>query len=106
MELFTRDFFYNLPEDRIALFPTENRDASKLLVYKSESINHDTFTNVDAYLDKGSLLVFNNSKVIPARLIFRKESGATIEIFLLSPADKEQSALVLQSRVTLAVYYR
>jgi S-adenosylmethionine:tRNA ribosyltransferase-isomerase len=92
MEIFTRDFTYDLPEDRIALFPTEQRDQSKLLVYRKGSIDHSTFQHISEFLPAGSHLVFNNSKVIPARLKFRKPGGAVIEIFLLNPADRSQPA--------------
>ena len=92
MELFTKDFTYSLPEDRIALFPTEKRDQSKLLVYRKGKIDHDIFNNVSSYLPPKSLLVFNNSKVIPARLRFKKESGGEIEIFLLNPIVESSTA--------------
>lgn len=87
------NYSYELPEERIAKFPISERDKSKLLVYKHGEINSDIFRNVDRYIEPGSLLVFNNSRVIPARLIFHKESGARVEIFLLEPlkpADYQQ----------------
>ena len=76
------DYDYNLPEERIAKFPLANRDHSKLLIYKHGDISEDLFYNLPNYLPKQSLMVFNNTKVIQARIHFRKETGALIEIFL------------------------
>lgn len=88
------DFLYTLPEDRIAKFPLAERDQSKLLVYsKDGTIHHEQFKNIVELVPANALMVFNNTKVIPARLHFKKESGAEIEIFLLSP---EQPSAVLQ----------
>ena len=92
MELFTRDFTYDLPDERIALFPAANRDGSKLLYYNNGAITHHLFKDAVDLIPKGTLLVFNNSKVIPARLRFKNQTGATIEIFLLHPANKDVSA--------------
>jgi S-adenosylmethionine:tRNA ribosyltransferase-isomerase len=79
------DYTYDLPQDRIALFPLEERDHSKLLFYNQGKISHHVFSNISELLPSGSLLVFNNSRVIPARLHFRKSTGALIEILLLNP---------------------
>jgi S-adenosylmethionine:tRNA ribosyltransferase-isomerase len=79
------DYTYNLPDERIAKFPLPKRDESKLLVYQKGEINHSIFKNVTDYLPKNSLLVFNNTKVIPARIHFQKPTGAIIQIFLLHP---------------------
>ncbi|MEN2281187.1 S-adenosylmethionine:tRNA ribosyltransferase-isomerase [Algoriphagus sp. SE2] len=76
---------YTLPEERIAKFPLEKRDSSKLLHYKNEQIEHFSFSDITKLLPSDCLLVYNNTKVIPARLIFQKETGAKIEIFLLQP---------------------
>ena len=76
---------YTLPEERIAKFPLEKRDSSKLLEYKQGSIHHRHFFNLPSLLDADSLLVYNNTKVIPARLIFQRQTGARIEVFLLQP---------------------
>lgn len=87
------DYNYPLPDDRIAKFPLAKRDESKLLVYKKGNISEDHFYNLSEYLPHGALMVFNNTKVIQARLHFRKETGALIEVFLLEPAipsDYEQ----------------
>lgn len=79
-------FDYPLPAERIAKFPLERRDASKLLVYRDATIRESNFTNLTRFLPQGALLVFNNTKVVRARLIFAKQSGARIEIFCLEPA--------------------
>jgi S-adenosylmethionine:tRNA ribosyltransferase-isomerase len=79
------DFHYELPQDRIAKFPLEKRDLSRLLEYKHGNIQHHTFRALPSLLPCNSLMVFNNTKVIPARLYFKRRTGALIEIFLLSP---------------------
>ena len=79
------DFTYNLPVDRIAHYPLAQRDQSKLLVYKRGEISTDRYQQIHKYLPEQSLLVFNNTKVVEARLLFKKISGATIEIFCLEP---------------------
>ena len=87
------EYNYQLPDERIAKFPIAERDHSKLLVYEHGQISDDVFYHLPKYLPKNSLMVFNNTKVIQARLHFRKETGALIEIFLLEPivpADYEQ----------------
>ena len=92
------DFNYPLPDERIAKFPLAQRDHSKLLIYNKGNISEDVFFNIADYLPKDSLMVFNNTKVIQARLHFRKDTGALIEVFLLepyAPADYEQ---MFQSR--------
>lgn len=80
-----KDYQYILPEDRIAKFPLEKRDHSNLLHYQNGKINHHHFFDLPDLLESNSLLVYNNTKVIPARLIFQRETGARIEIFLLQP---------------------
>ncbi len=85
-----RDYDYPLPDERIAKFPLPERDSSKLLVYESGNISETVFRSLPALLPEGSLMVFNNTRVIQARLHFRKgeaQDGALIEIFLLEPAD-------------------
>ncbi|MFN7120208.1 MAG: S-adenosylmethionine:tRNA ribosyltransferase-isomerase [Saprospiraceae bacterium] len=79
------DYDYPLPEERIAKFPLEVRDASKLLLYQNHDINHTLFKNLPEYLPEGALLIFNDTKVIHARLHFTLESGAQIEILCLEP---------------------
>jgi len=83
--LFISDFNYQLPDDRIAKHPLDERDSSKLLLYKQSSIKEDTFCNIANYLPSNSLLLFNNTKVVQARLLFRRTTGAQIEVFLLEP---------------------
>lgn len=88
-----KDYDYPLPDERIAKFPLPERDHSKLLVYDKGEIREDKFFNITSYLPKGALMIFNNTKVIQARLHFRKDTGALIEVFLLEPflpADYEQ----------------
>jgi S-adenosylmethionine:tRNA ribosyltransferase-isomerase len=79
------DYTYDLPDERIAKFPLSKRDESKLLVYQQGKITHSVFKNITDYLPKNSLLVFNNTKVIPARIHFQKSTGAIIQLFLLHP---------------------
>ncbi|MBK7122070.1 MAG: S-adenosylmethionine:tRNA ribosyltransferase-isomerase [Chitinophagaceae bacterium] len=81
------DFNYELPAGRIALHPLASRDASRLLVYKNGSIREDIYKNMDVYLPAESLLIFNNTRVINARLRFQKSSGGFIEIFCLEPFE-------------------
>ena len=81
------EYNYELPDERIAKFPKAERDHSKLLVYNKGEVGEDIFYNLPNYLPQGALMVYNNTKVIQARLHFRKETGALIEIFLLEPAE-------------------
>lgn len=90
-----RDYEYELPADRIAQFPLAQRDQSKLLIYKDGQIAHKQFNQLVETLPTNSTLFFNNTKVIPARLRFRKDTGATIEIFLLHPI--KPSAILQQA---------
>jgi S-adenosylmethionine:tRNA ribosyltransferase-isomerase len=82
------DFFYDLPEHKIAFYPLPERDGSKLLVYRDGEITDSNFIELDQYLPEDSLLIFNETKVIPARLIFTSESGAQIEIFCLQKTQE------------------
>lgn len=82
-----KDYDYPLPDERIAKFPLAERSASKLLVYNRGSISERTFSQLGDVLPAGSLLVFNNTKVVRARLIMHKESGARIEVFCLEPCE-------------------
>lgn len=79
------EYDYPLPDERIAKYPLAERDASKLLVLKNNELYEDHFRNIDTYLPEKSVLVFNETKVVRARLLFTKESGAAIEIFCLEP---------------------
>ncbi|MDE5638173.1 MAG: S-adenosylmethionine:tRNA ribosyltransferase-isomerase [Alistipes sp.] len=91
------DYDYQLPDERIAKFPLAERSASKLLVYRNGAIAERRFSDLGDELDSGSMLVFNNTKVIRARLIMHKPSGARIEVFCLephAPADYERAFAV------------
>ena len=91
------DYDYNLPKELIAKYPVEPRDSCRLMVLdrKTKKIEHRIFRDVEDYLDKGDLLVLNDTKVIPARLIGKKKTGAKIEIFLLRPfSEKKWEALI------------
>ena len=88
------DFNYELPDQRIAKFPLEERSSSKLLVYDNGVIAQSHFRNVAEYLPKGAMLVFNNTRVVRARMVMHKASGARIEVFCLephNPADYERA---------------
>jgi S-adenosylmethionine:tRNA ribosyltransferase-isomerase len=80
------DFTYDLPASKIASYPLEERDASKLLVVEKGQISETTYANLDQVLPSGTLLVHNDTKVVAARLFFTKENGSVIEIFCLEPA--------------------
>ena len=90
------DFNYPLPDERIAKFPLAERDHSKLLIYKHGTVSEDIFTSLPDYLERGEMMVFNNTKVIQARLHFQKETGALIEVFCLEPAAPNDYALNFQ----------
>ncbi|MFO7655490.1 MAG: S-adenosylmethionine:tRNA ribosyltransferase-isomerase [Bacteroidales bacterium] len=92
------DYYYKLPEEKIAKYPVPERDMSKLLVYRSANgIKQDNFLHIGQYLPAGCLLVFNNTKVIYARLYFRKVTGATIELFCLRPVEPADYTLMFQT---------
>lgn len=91
------DYNYPLPDERIAKFPLAQRDHSKLLVFENGDISEDIFYNITGHLPKGALMVFNNTKVIQARMHFRKETGALIEVFLLEPAEPVDYELMFQT---------
>jgi len=96
-----KDFWYDLPPERIAQYPLAERDQSRLLVFKNGVIEHKLFTQVTEFLPAQSTLFFNDTRVIPARLFFQKETGAIIEIFLLNPISP--SSLVQQAMETTSV---
>lgn len=81
------DFDYLLPEEKIAKYPLQERDASKLLVFKNNIISEDRYFNLASHLPENSFLVFNNTKVVEARILFHKNTGSIIEIFCLEPHD-------------------
>ena len=97
-EININDYSYELPTDKIATRPLPERDQSKLLVYKNGEISHTVFNAIDTLLPANSCLYFNNTRVIPARLIFKKDSGAEIEIFILHPLYP--SAVVIEAMQT------
>ena len=90
------EFNYLLPDERIAKFPLSTRDESKLLVYRHGEVSEDRFTSLPSYLESGEMMVFNNTKVIQARLHFRKETGALIEVFCLEPIQPNDYVLSFQ----------
>lgn len=92
-----KNFTYNLPDEKIAKFPLKNRDDSKLLVYKDGKISENQSKNIADFLPPSGLIVFNNTKVIQARLHFRKSTGALIEIFCLEPYEPTEYELNLAS---------
>jgi S-adenosylmethionine:tRNA ribosyltransferase-isomerase len=83
-----KEYTYFLPEERIAKYPLAERDASKLLIYRKEKITEDTYKNISHHIPENSLLIFNNTKVVEARLLFRKPTGGVIEIFCLDPHEQ------------------
>ena len=98
-----KDFNYSLPKVRIAQFPLGNRDESKLLIYNSGQVSENIFANIHGYLPGNSLLIYNQTRVIQARIPFQKDTGAQIEIFCLepeSPTKEIQQAFELTSGVT------
>lgn len=82
------DYIYSLPDERIAKYPLEERDASKLLIYKEGATEESIYKNIAEHIPENSLLVFNNTKVVEARLLFQKLTGGAIEIFCLEPHDQ------------------
>ncbi len=92
-------FRYDLPSERIAHYPLAERDSSKLLIYREGKIGEDIYRNLSAHLPDNSLLVFNDTKVVEARIVFQKASGARIEIFCLEPPPEYGSitAAMLQT---------
>lgn len=81
------DYIYVLPDEKIAQYPLPERDSSKLLIYRNSKIEESVFSDIYEFLPSGSLIIFNNTKVIPARLFFHKDTGARIEIFCLEPVS-------------------
>ncbi|MFA6651877.1 MAG: S-adenosylmethionine:tRNA ribosyltransferase-isomerase [Bacteroidales bacterium] len=98
------DYTYDLPENRIARYPLPIRHDSKLLVYRNEEIKDDCFRNLPVILPSDSLLIFNNTRVVPARLIFRKETGALIEVFCLEPASPKEYILAFSQHASSTWY--
>ena len=92
------DYNYALPDERIAKYPLPQRDHSKLLLYRQGEVSDDVFYNLPNHLPQGALMVFNNTRVIQARMHFRKSTGALIEIFLLEPACPADYEQMFQTR--------
>lgn len=82
------DYTYDLPQEKIAKYPLEVRDSSKLLVYRNGNMVTDTYHNITNHIEAGKLMVFNQTKVVHARLLFKKDTGSTIEIFCLEPHEQ------------------
>jgi S-adenosylmethionine:tRNA ribosyltransferase-isomerase len=87
------EYDYDLPAERIAQYPVKDRDKSKLLVFRDGKTEEDTFSKIDDYLPSDSLLVFNNSRVIRARILFHKKTGAVVEILCLEPLNPSDYAM-------------
>ena len=92
------DYNYALPDERIAKYPLPQRDHSKLLLYRQGEVSDDVFYNLPGHLPQGALMVFNNTRVIQARMHFRKSTGALVEIFLLEPACPADYEQMFQTR--------
>jgi S-adenosylmethionine:tRNA ribosyltransferase-isomerase len=102
-DLSVHNFTYELPEHKIARYPLTERDSSRLLIYKEGAICEDVYRNIHQQLPPGSLLIFNNTKVVAARLLFQKPTGAVVEIFCLEPPPEYAdmtTAMTQKSRVT------
>ena len=89
-EIRIEDYNYNLPDERIAKYPLPQRDGSKLLHYKDGNVTEKRFSEIASLLPEGSIMVFNDTKVVPARLHFQRSTGAHIEIFCLEPVQPEE----------------
>lgn len=101
-DLKIEDYTYELPEERIAKYPLAERDASKLLVYNKGQLTEDTYRNIAGHIPEGTLMVFNRTKVVQARLLFKKETGGVIEVFCLEPHEQYsdvQTAMLQSQRV-------
>lgn len=96
-EIRIEDYNYPLPDERIAKYPLARRDESKLLLYKEGHVGESLFKRIADYLPAGALMVFNNTRVIQARLLFHKETGARVEVFCLEPAEPRDYAQIFQT---------
>ncbi|TVQ87689.1 MAG: S-adenosylmethionine:tRNA ribosyltransferase-isomerase [Bacteroidetes bacterium] len=99
------DYAYELPNERIAHYPLDKRDNSALLIYRNGKIDKDTFHNVPDLLPPGSLMVFNDTRVVQARLLFQKETGAHIEIFCLEPVGEIKDIQLAFQQKKLSSWY-
>lgn len=96
------DYTYTLPDEKIARYPLQERDSSKLLIYDEGAISEDIYRNIASHIAPDSLLVFNQTKVVNARLLFTKDTGGVIEIFCLEPHEQYpeiQTALLQKNKV-------
>ena len=101
-DLHIADYTYNLPDDRIAKYPLPERDASKLLIYKEGGISEDSYQHLASFIPDNSFMVFNQTRVVNARLLFTKPSGGAIEVFCLAPASTYadiQTAMLQKGKV-------
>jgi len=98
------EFDYKLPEENIAKYPLENREDSNLLVYNKGKITHDIFKYIEKHLPSDHLMVFNNAQVVYSRLLFRKRTGANIEIFCLEPSHPADYEQAFQQTSTVTFY--
>jgi len=96
------DYNYKLPNDKIADRPLQQRDQSKLLIYREGNITEDIYKNIALHLPENSLLIFNDTKVIPARILFLKPSGATIELFCLEPFEHNNEYNTVMNKTSSA----
>jgi len=97
-EILIKDYTYELPAEKIAQFPLKERDSSKLLIYNKGKITQDTFRNIEDIIPHNSLLIFNDTKVINARLKFQNPAGKEIEIFTLEPAENTELVTALAQK--------
>ena len=97
-EILIKDYTYELPTEKIAQFPLKDRDSSQLLIYNKGAISQDTFLNIAEIIPENSLLIFNDTKVINARLKFQNAAGKEIEIFTLEPADNTELVTALNTK--------
>ncbi len=97
------DYIYDLPQEKIANYPLQNRDASKLLIYKNKTISENSFKNIDQFLEEESVLIFNNTRVVQARLNFQNSKQQAIEVFCLEPfqADLDITQAMLSTQKVL-----
>lgn len=98
MQIKLSDYNFELPEEKIAKHPLEKRENSKLLFYKNQTIEHHLFKDIAQLIPENAILIFNNTKVIPARIFFYKPTGALIEIFLLKPLDPLPVHMAMQEK--------
>lgn len=102
-DLKIEDYTYELPDERIAQYPLEQRDASKLLVYRQGTLTEDTYSNIATHIQADSLMMFNRTRVVQARLLFKKPTGGQIEVFCLEPHEQygDVQTAMLQTRRVL-----